>query len=191
VSWTGTDAGSGVASYALQFSTDGGGYSTISNALTTTSTNVTLPAGHAYRFRVRATDNLGYTSAYKLGKTVHLDLFQENNGALAYSNGWTRIAHAGSSGGFVKEATVAGKKVTFTYSGVQVGFVTVTSSSNGSATIAVDGGASATVDTHAGGAVGKVRYVKPTPAGAHSLVLTVSGTAGHPKVDVDAFVVLS
>jgi kumamolisin len=191
VSWAGTDSGSGVKNYRLQEKLDGGAYSNVGALLTTTSKLLSLPAGHTYRFRVRATDNANNTSTYKLGKTVHLKLYEENNGAIAYTTGWARIAQAGASAGHVEEASVAGKKATFTFSGTQVGFVTTVASANGSATIVIDGGAAATVNTHATGGPGIVRFVKATGTGPHTLVLKVLGTAGHPKIDVDAFVVLS
>jgi hypothetical protein len=191
VSWAGSDSLSGVKNYRLQQSLDGGAYSNIGGLLTSTSKVLSLPVNHAYRFRVRATDNAGNVSTYKLGKTVHLNLYQENNGAIAYTSGWTRIAQSGASGGHVEEASLAGKKATFTFSGFQVGFITTVASTHGSAKIVVDGGTAATVNTHATGGPGKIRYVKATSAGSHTLVLTVLGTAGHPKIDVDAFVVLS
>jgi kumamolisin len=191
ISWAGADATSGVKNYRLQESLDGGAYSNVGGVVTTASKELSLPAGHAYRFRVRATDNANNVSSYLPGATFHLTLFQEVHSSIAYTSGWSRIAQSGASGGFVKEATVAGKKATFTFSGIQVGFVTTTSSNNGAATIAIDGGSATTVNTHAGGAHGKVRFVKATGSGSHTLVLTVSGTAGHPKVDVDAFVVIS
>ncbi|HEX4493669.1 MAG TPA: protease pro-enzyme activation domain-containing protein [Acidimicrobiia bacterium] len=192
ITWTGSDSQSGVKNYRLQESLDGGAYSNVGALLTTTSKVLSLPAGHAYRFRVRATDNVGNTSTYKLGKTFHVNLYEENNGAIAYTTGWTRIAQAGASAGHVKEASLAGKKATFTFSGTQVGFVTNVASTNGSATIAIDGGSAATVNTHATGGPGIVRFVKLSGGpGSHTLVLTVSGTAGHPKIDVDAFAVIS
>jgi hypothetical protein len=191
IKWTGSDSQSGVKNYRLQQSLDGGAYSNVGGLVATNSKVLNLPVGHTYRFRVRATDNAGLTSTYALGKAFHLNLYEERDGSIVYSSGWTRIAQSGASGGFVKEASLAGKKATFTFSGLQVGFVTTIASTNGSATIAVDGGSAATVNTHATGGPGKVRFVKAVKKGSHTLVLTVSGTAGHPKIDVDAFVVIS
>jgi hypothetical protein len=54
--WSATDAGSGVASYKLQVSTDGGSYKTVKlSKATSTSVDRTLTNGHRYRFRVLAT----------------------------------------------------------------------------------------------------------------------------------------
>ncbi|HEY3844311.1 MAG TPA: hypothetical protein VGL48_13750, partial [Acidimicrobiales bacterium] len=80
----------------------------------------------------------------------------------------------------------------FTFKGVQVGFVTTVATGNGDADLSLDGGTTAVVHTHGPGSFGKVRYVTKVTAGiSHSLVVTVVGTTGHPKVDVDAFVVIS
>jgi hypothetical protein len=35
-----------------------------------------------------------------------------------------------------------------------------------------------------------VVFTKTTTSGAHSLLLKVLGTSGHPRVDVDAFLVI-
>ena len=70
-------------------------------------------------------------------------------------------------------------------------WVSTIASNRGSGSVSIDGGAAATVSTH--GATTKpamVVYTKTIAAGTHSLVLKVLGTAGHPRVDVDAFLVI-
>jgi len=60
VSWAGQDgSGSGVASYDLYESTDGGPLTLILPATSLTSTQVPIVAGHTYGFAVDATDNVG------------------------------------------------------------------------------------------------------------------------------------
>jgi hypothetical protein len=54
-----------------------------------------------------------------------------------------------------------------------------------------DGGAATTVNTH--GTATKpavVVYTATKTAGTHSLVVNVLGTAGHARVDADAFLVI-
>jgi hypothetical protein len=151
-----------------------------------------LPAGHSYRFRVRVTDHAGNVSSYSIGKVFHVRLFEESKPAVTFTAGWKRVAQPGASGGFVEEAMLAGKKATFTFSGLQVGFVTTTSPDNGEAKITIDGTGGRTVDTNAPAAAARIRFVKALPsAGPHTLVVRALGTADHPIVDVDAFVVIS
>ncbi len=66
VSWTGVDAWSGIASYDVQASTDGGAWTDWLSGARATS-DVWLGAdGHAYAFRVRARDRKGNLSAWNV-----------------------------------------------------------------------------------------------------------------------------
>jgi hypothetical protein len=106
-------------------------------------------------------------------------------------SGWTHQAVTGAYGGSVKFATVAGKKATFSFTGKQVAWVSTIASNRGSATASLDGGAATTVNTN--GTATKpamVVYTATKAAGTHSLVVNVLGTAGHARVDVDAFLVI-
>ena len=150
-----------------------------------------LNPGHSYQFEVRATDNAGNVSGFTAGSAFTLSAFQETASAITYSSGWTKQAVAGAYGGSVKFATVAGKTATFSFTGSQVAWVATKGTNRGSATAKLDGGAAATVNTH-GSALktAMVVYTKTVTAGAHSLLLNVLGTSGHPRVDVDAFLVI-
>jgi hypothetical protein len=64
VAWGATDAYSGVARYDLETSADYGGWTRWLTGTTTTNAIYLGAAGHRYRFRVRATDTLGNTSAW-------------------------------------------------------------------------------------------------------------------------------
>lgn len=64
LAWGASDGGSGVASYDLERQVDGGAFETLAGGTGATSTRVSVPAGHRYRFRVRARDRLGNTSGY-------------------------------------------------------------------------------------------------------------------------------
>jgi hypothetical protein len=190
--WTATDDASGVKNYKLQKSVDGGAYTAVGSAVTTPQTTVTLPAGHAYQFRVQATDNANNVSAFSSGAVFHVNLFQENAGAVTYTAGWTRVTQSGSSGGFVKYATVNAKKATFAFSGKFVGFVSTKASNRGSANVVYDATPATLVNTNNSATLaGRIVYVHGVTSGTHHLVVTALGTAGHPRVDVDAFVTLS
>ncbi|HEV8361452.1 MAG TPA: hypothetical protein VGR28_13465 [Candidatus Thermoplasmatota archaeon] len=59
VSWSATDAGSGVATYTVQKQKDDGPWEELVPEATGTSRDVTGEAGHTYKFRARATDAVG------------------------------------------------------------------------------------------------------------------------------------
>ena len=190
IKWAGTDATSGINHYDLEESIDGGAFSLVSSP-TTASATVNLNPGHSYRFEVRATDNAGNVSGFTAGPTFTLTAYQETASNITYTSGWTQQAVTGAYGGSVKFATVAGKKATLSFTGSQVAWVSTIASNRGSGSVSIDGGAAATVSTH--GTTTKpamVVYTKTLAAGTHSLVLKVLGTAGHPRVDVDAFLVI-
>lgn len=193
VRWSATDATSGVAAYQLEQSVDGGAWARISlPAPLTTSTVRALTPGHTYRFRSRASDRAGLWSGWQHGPTLTPALRQETSAALTWSGTWTRSAVAGASGGYVRSSTRAGARATFTADMRAVGWVATRSPNRGKATIYVDGVAVATVDLYATSVrPARVVFVRSwTSPGTHAVAVRVAGTAGRPRVDVDAFVTL-
>ncbi len=191
ISWNGTDATSGVNHYTLYESKDGGAFTQIA-ATTTAQFLKNLGPGHTYRFEVTATDNAGNTSAVRPGATYTLSQFQENSSAIKYSAGWTRQALAGANGGSVDFASTAGRTATLSFTGFQVAWMSTEGSTRGSATVKLDSGTAATISTHASSTkTAQIVDVVGAASGAHKLVVKVLGTAGHPRVDIDAFVVLA
>jgi hypothetical protein len=98
----------------------------------------------------------------------------------------------GASGGSVKYATVAGKTATLPFIGSQIAWVSTQGPTQGSASVKLDTGSPVTVNTHTTSAkpAETVDVVKAV-SGTHKLVIAVLGTSGRPRIDVDAFAVLS
>jgi len=192
ISWNGTDATSGINHFTLFESKDGGAYTQIASQATP-SFNKNLGPGHTYQFAVTATDNAGNTSAARAGIVYKLSLFQENTSAVKYSTGWTRQTLSGANGGSVDFATVKGKTATLTFTGFQVAWMSTQGPTRGSATVKLDSGTAATINTNKSSAHAAevVDVVTAAANGSHKLVVNVLGTSGHPRIDVDAFVVLS
>jgi hypothetical protein len=63
VSWSGTDAGSGIASYDVFVSTNGGPFMPLRLGMTETSLAFTGIAGRRYGFAAAATDRVGHKEA--------------------------------------------------------------------------------------------------------------------------------
>ncbi|HET7247452.1 MAG TPA: hypothetical protein VFJ07_21760 [Streptosporangiaceae bacterium] len=137
---------------------------------------------------VAARDQLG-----RFSSPEELSLFQENASAVTYSAGWTRQTLSGANGGSVDFATVAGKTATLTFTGFQAAWMSTQGPARGSATVKLDSGTAATISTNASSpkTAQIVDVVTAAANGSHKLVVTVLGTPGHPRIDVDAFVVLS
>ncbi len=194
ISWSATDADGEVTRYQLQVSTNAGAYTNVSlpGALTTTITPLLTPASN-YRYRVRATDDNGNTSAFKYGPRFTVDAHQETSRAIAYSGTWTQQTLSGAYGGAVKYATVSGTTAKLTFTGRSVAWVASKSSASGQAEVYLDNVKVATVDLRSSSKLARqVVYAANglNPSVTHTLQLKVLGTATRPRVDVDAFVVL-
>jgi hypothetical protein len=190
VTWKGTDATSGVNHYTLYQSKDGHAYIHVATT-TARSVVLNLAFGHAYTFKVTATDNAGNTSAAKKSSTCKLSLLQENSAAIKYSAGWSRHKLSGASGGSVEYASQAGNTATLTFTGTQVAWVSTQGASQGSASVKLGSASAATISTHAPSTKTAEIVDVLHAAGSHKLVIQVLGTPGHPRIDIDAFIVLT
>jgi hypothetical protein len=188
VSWNGTDALSGIQSFSLEVSQDGGAFMQVA---TTPAKKVTtdVAPGHGYQFRVRATDVAGNVSGFTAGPAFTLTGYQETAGSVAYSSGWTSQALAGSYGGTVKYAVKLGKTATFSFTGTQVAWISTQDSDRGTADVSLDGHTPRSVNTNKPAQkTALIVYVKSSGSGAHSLLITLTAAA---RVDVDGFLVMS
>ena len=183
ISWNGSDATSGINHYSLYESKDGGAY-TLAATTTAPTFNKNLGPGHTYQFEATATDNAGNTSAATQGVVYKLSLFQENASAVKYTTpGWTRQTLSGANGGSVDFATVKGKTATLTFTGFQVAWMSTQGPTRGSATVKLDSGTAATINTNTSSAHAAevVDVVTAAANGSHKLVVNVLGTSGHPR----------
>ncbi len=192
VSWTGTDTGSGIASYDVARSYDGGAYATIASATTATSINWTMTPGHNYRFQVRARDKAGNLSAWVTTSTWYPVLTQDSSASLVYAGAWTASSNAANSGASVKGSSTTGDSVSYTFSGRAVSWVTTLGATAGEVQVWVDGVLASTVDTSAATtAYRQVVFGKSwSTYASHTIKLVVVGTADRPAVNLDAFEVV-
>jgi hypothetical protein len=150
ISWSGADAGTGIAKYQLQVSVNGGAYSAIALAsATSTSINRTLTNSRTYHFRVRATDRQGNVSSYVTGPAFKPATFQNSNAALVYSGAWTTSSTTKALGGSHRYASSTSARVSLTRAFRDVGIVATKSAGSGSAQIWIDGVLVSTINLHA------------------------------------------
>jgi hypothetical protein len=180
----------GIASYTVQRQRNGGSWITVTLANTTsTSVRQSLAFGDSYRYRVRATDGDGLTSAYARGPTFVPRLKQESGSGVTYAGAWSTATGSSFSGGSARYSTAAGARARYTFTGASVSWVAARGPSRGSADVFLDGTYVTTVNLHASNfQARRVVYVHSWGAnGSHTLKIVVSGTKGHARVDVDAF----
>ena len=93
------EAGSGVASFDVARSVDGGAFATISAATTATTLDTTLSNGRTYRFRVRTRDHAGNVSGWVEGALLKPGLTQQTSSGITYRGTWSTGHVSGCSGG--------------------------------------------------------------------------------------------
>jgi alpha-tubulin suppressor-like RCC1 family protein len=194
VSWSGSDGGgSGIGHYELARSADRGmTWTTVATSLATPSVNLSFPSSGSARFRVRAIDRAGNVGAWATGPVLSPRLVQSSSSAVRYAGRWRTGTGVAYSGGSTRFAKVAGASATYTFTGRSVGLVTTLGPTRGKVRIYVNGSYSTTVDLHAPTTQYRVVAWQRTwsSTATRTVRLVVAGTPGHPRVDLDAFVVL-
>jgi hypothetical protein len=193
ISWgAAADPGSGVTGYFVSQAIDGGPFHVIGAASPGTSTVRPLSIGHAYRFQVVAVDGFGNISAALVGPTFTPTVYQQTS-HTTYSGTWTTSTSSSYSGGTTKQTSTAGRSATFTATNARsIAIVTAIGTARGSFKVYVDGVYKATVSTYS--ATNRYRRIvysySWSSAGTHKIKIVVKGTAHHPRVDLDGFIVL-
>ncbi len=193
VSWAAaTDRGRGVAGYELERYLGVAWASVPLATATARSATVALSPGQTQRFRVRAIDRAGNTSAWATGPVLGTRLVQESSSAVRDAGRWKTGTGAAYSGGSVAFAKAAGSSARYMFTGRSIGLVATLGPTRGKVRVYVDGRYSATVDLYAPTAQYRVIAWQRTwgSAGTRTVRLAVVGTPGRPRVDLDAFAVL-
>ena len=194
VSWTGADAGSGVARYSLEVRDRGLGFRIATTTPGTTYTNLQTwkPAGstanYSWQYRVTPEDDGGNIGDPATGSLLTPTNYQQTHSAFTYSTGWSSSSNAKYSGGSVKYSSKVGASASFKTSGRSFGFVTTRASTRGKVKVYVDGSYKGTITLTSSAT--KYRYIAYattfTATGTHTIKLVVASG----RVDVDAFIVL-
>ncbi len=162
---------------------------------TQTSVDMQLAPANTFEFRLRATDTEGNTSSWVTSPEAKLRIVQENGAAMTYTGTWKRPTLSGASGGYVRWASVAGRKAKVTFAGASVAFVSTLGPSRGIAAIWLDGAFVETVDLYAPtlATASAVMAYDGLGPGTHTLEVRVTGTRNSSstanRVDVDAFLI--
>jgi len=203
LSWSGSDATSGIVRYVLQKSVNGSAFTAVVlPAPTATSVTLTLAPG-SYKFRTRSIDKANNESAFKTGATFQVVASEESrvcsstviSNCLTYTGLWAQEAVAGAHGGNIRSNGVAGKTATFTFAGTHVSWVAMKGPDRGKAQVSVDGTVVATVDLFATRSLRSIVYLNNALSnGMHTLEIRVLGTkrlqSNGTKVNVDVLSVL-
>jgi hypothetical protein len=197
VSWLAADnaAGSGLDHYTLQRSVSGGAWTTV--ALTTpqtTSLATTAPSMGTVVYRAQACDvTANCTLVWSTTARLSPRITQQSSAAVMYRGSWYLIRSASVSGGTIAYSKIRNAYTTYTFTGRAIGFVAVKSSIRGVVKVYIDGRYRGQVNLYKTGA-SQTRLlawqIAFATSGRHTIKLVVAGTLGHPRVDIDAFVVM-
>lgn len=187
LSWSGSDATSGVQRYDVQTATPSTAPKV--TASTTTTLDEALSPGVTYNHATRALDKAGNTSAWASAPPLRVTLWQETDAAVTYTGEWTAGTPAGASGGSVRYTTDPAGTATFTFTGRSIAWVALLSPSSGPADVELDGVKVARVSLNSSSNVARrvVYTAKWATAGEHVLTVKNAGTA--TRIDLDAFAV--
>jgi hypothetical protein len=192
-SWSACDP-DGIKSYSLQRQVNGGTWATVSLA-TVTSTSITqaLTRNATYRFRVRVTDKTSLVSAFVYGATFKPTASDNTSSLITYTGVWGSSTSSVYFGGGDRSSTAAGASATYSFVGESVAWVAYKSTSRGSAQVWIDGVLKTTISLYSTTTTARAQVyaINWAVSGAHTIRIVVVGTAGHPRVDLDAFVRLS
>ncbi len=193
VSWTGaTDSRSSISSYNVTAFQDGEAYDSISVPASARTAAIAVPAGAVYEFEVTAMDGAGNTADGIRGLPVKLSLIDDRSTQIAFSAGWTSVKDKTALDGRVRTATAVGSTATLTFTGRSFGVVAPTGPKFGQVDVSLDGRSLGRFDLASRAAESRqLIFVRNLSASAgHTVVLTVVGTPGRPRVNLDGFALL-
>jgi hypothetical protein len=196
ISWSGSDATSGIHHYELQQSTNGGAWAAVALSSPTSASSIRwLNPRTSYRFRARAVDRAG-NDTWKYGATFRVDAHQETSASIAYTGTWLTASQSGAYGGSVKRASHAPASAALSFTGRNVAFVSTRGPDRGIAQVWLDGTNVGTLDLYATTIQTRQLVYQAGFAGSgpHTLEIRVTGTRAASStgnwVDVDAFAVV-
>ena len=187
-----TDPTSRIAAYEVETSLDYGpwaGTVTVSGAAT--AARLTGLLGHNQRFRVRAQDTAGNWSDWQVGAALSLGIVQDDGSQMRYTSGWHATADRWASGGSTSYTTQRGSNVRLTMRARQLAIVGPVARNRGSAAVYVNGVYQGTISFFSRVAASRrVVWTRTFPTDAvRTIEVRALGTAGHPRVDIDAILV--
>lgn len=192
VPWAASDATSGVDTHNIQVSRNGGTYRTVDSAISTQAISQGLSSGDTFRYRIRSRDTAGNLSPWVYGPTLRPSGYSEASALVRYAGTWSRVSASGYLGGAVRTSSRSGAKASVTFTGRSFAWVATTSPTRGKARVYVNGTLLRTVDLYAR----TVRHRQVvftmtwTTSVARTVEIRVLGTAGRPRVDIDAILLI-
>ena len=190
IAWPASTDATGIESYRVRYRKTGTTtWTTIASATTSLSAAAFFTYSQPYELQVTARDRGANTTTTTVAFTP--TRYTESSSLAKYTGSWSLVESSNYQGGKARATTTAGRKVAYAITGRSIAWVAATGPTRGSAKIWVDGVYAGSVSLHASTtSYRKVVWSRSwAAAGPHTVTLVVSGTSGHPRVDVDAVIV--
>jgi hypothetical protein len=189
ISWSAADAASGVASYEVQVSVNGGAFAAVYAGAGTSVTRF-YPFRRSLVWRVRATDGVGNVSDWATSAPRRIVPYQDSSRAIAYTGAWTRVRSRASSGTSYSYTTTLKKRARLTFTGQSVLYVAPRSRLSGDVKVYVDGRSIGRFSLHSsrtklGRIIARASW---GTGGTHTIKLV--NVQGGRRTSLDAFIVL-
>jgi hypothetical protein len=196
VSWLAVDADawqSGIGHYTLERSLSGGAWTSVTlPTLLTTSIATTVPSSGSFAYRVTVCDTVANCDVSQTA-VLTARLTQQSSSLVKWSGAWSSYSVSALSAGTDKYSRAKNAYASFTFTGRAIGYVGMKGTGRGSVKVYIDGKYKTTVSLYKTGA-SQYRLLlwkqSFATSAKHTVKLVVVGTAGRPRVDLDAFVVL-
>jgi hypothetical protein len=119
-------------------------------------------------------------------------IVQDASGSIVRTGTWATSSRSDWSGGTALYSRRKGATVSRTFTGRGIAFVTATGPTRGRASVWIDGALAKSLGLHAKTLTPRrVVFTRTWAAsGTHTIKVVVAGTDGHPRVDLDAFVII-
>jgi spore germination protein YaaH len=190
--WTATDAGVGVGQTSLESASNGGAWSMVAQLQGAAATDLQIDRSSSWQFRATATDLLGNVSTPAYGASFNAQVTEDGSSAVKYKGTWRKSTSSGASGSTTRYATARGATATLTFTGRSVAWVAPHGGKLGKAKVFIDGMLVTKVDLKGTSAQRQLVFTRTwASSGKHTIVIKVLHTRNRPRVDVDAFVVLT
>lgn len=116
----------------------------------------------------------------------------ETSPSITWTGPWKSASYGSYAGGKVRYSNAKGAGATLTFTGRAIAWYGPAGPTRGKAWVFIDGKYARTADFHRSGFKARVAAFRMTwpDAGKHTIRIEVVGTAGHPMVAIDEFVVV-
>ena len=182
--------GTGIDSVVVEKSRDGGPWVNVDRPTVYGKTVVVRTTGTT-RVRVRAYDRAGNLGPWRTSEEIRIQVVQDTASSLEYDGAWTTRRDDHMLGGSARYTRTAGASVSYRFTGWAIGFIGVTSRYRGEVDVYIDGALVGRFDTT--GSKRWRRLIDETHWNAratHTVTFVAVGTAGRPRIDFDALVVI-